>query len=187
VGLLEDWEKSATIGLRPGCEVIFIGASLPDKWSLGQSLWLREIHGVTEGAPPQVHLPQEKKVGEFVRRLIAEKRVSAVHDVSDGGPLVALAEMCLAGSCGAVITWEEEAPFWFAEFQASYLVALPAGSTWPDVEELASEVGIDTKALAVGQGDAIDGRVFKIPLADLRAAHEGFFPRLMGSELTPEF
>ena len=27
----------------------------------------------------------------------------------------------------------------------------------------------------------------QVPLADLRAAHEGFFPKLMGSELTPEF
>jgi phosphoribosylformylglycinamidine synthase len=26
-----------------------------------------------------------------------------------------------------------------------------------------------------------------VSLADLRAAHEGFFPKLMGNELTPEF
>jgi hypothetical protein len=26
-----------------------------------------------------------------------------------------------------------------------------------------------------------------VSLADLRAAHDGFFPKLMGGELTPEF
>ena len=32
-----------------------------------------------------------------------------------------------------------------------------------------------------------EGPGFSVSLADLRAAHEGFFPKLMGSELTPEF
>jgi len=31
------------------------------------------------------------------------------------------------------------------------------------------------------------GMGFEVKIADLRAAHEGFFPKLMGSELTPEF
>ena len=31
------------------------------------------------------------------------------------------------------------------------------------------------------------GARLRASLADLRAAHEGFFPKLMGSELTPEF
>jgi phosphoribosylformylglycinamidine synthase subunit PurL len=185
VGLLEDWAKSVTIALRPRCEVVLIGGDLPTL-NLGQSVWLREIKGVTGGSPPHVHLAQERKNGEFVRRLIAEQKVVAVHDVSDGGPLVALTEMCLAGSCGAVITWEDETPFWFAEQQSSYLVALPEGSIWADIAELASEIGVDTRSIAFGDGDCIDGRVFKVSLADLRAAHEGFFPRLMGSELTPE-
>jgi phosphoribosylformylglycinamidine synthase len=181
VGLLDDWEKSATIGLQPECEVIMIGGDLPS-FSLGQSLWLRDIKGVKEGSPPPVSLSEERKNGEFVRKLIAEQKVIAVHDVSDGGPLVALAEMCLAGSCGAIITWEAEASFWFSEMQGVYLVALPKGSIWADIDELASEIDVDTRPLAFGEGDCIDGRVFNVAITDLRAAHEGFFPRLMGSD-----
>ena len=63
---------------------------------LGQSLYLRELHGRT-GAPPPVDLDAERRNGDFVRGLIRAGAVSAVHDVSDGGLLVALAEMALAG------------------------------------------------------------------------------------------
>jgi len=182
VGLLENWEKSTTIALRPGSEIVLIGGDLPSL-ALGQSLWLRECNGIFDGSPPSIGLEYERKNGEFVRRLVAEGKVSAVHDVSDGGQLIALAEMCLAGDCGVTITWEAEADEWFAETQGSYLVALADGLTWPDIEALASPLGIDTKSIAVAEGDCIDGRVFKISLADLRAAHEGFFPALMQGEL----
>ena len=89
----------------------------------------------------------------------------------------------LPETCGATITWEADGDEWFAETQGTYLVALAEGLTWPDVEEEASALGIETKWIAVAEGDCIDGRVFRIPLADLRAAHEGFFPALMQGEL----
>jgi len=181
VGLLENWEKSATIAVQPGRDIVLVGGDLTPL-SLGQSLWLRECRGILDGSPPPVGLDEERKNGEFVRRLISEGKATAVHDVSDGGQLVALAEMCLAGDCGATIIWEAEADEWFAEVQGAYLVALAEGLTWPDIEEEASPLGIDTKFIAVTGGNLIDGRVFKIPLAEIRAAHEGFFPRLMGAD-----
>ena len=71
--------------------------------SLGQSIWLRELHGREEGPPPPVDLAKERSHAEFVRQLVAEGKVSAVHDVSDGGLVVALAEMALAGGIGCVV------------------------------------------------------------------------------------
>ena len=68
---------------------------------LGQSLYLREICGREEGAPPPVDLAAERRNGEFVRALIRDGIVTAVHDVSDGGLLVALAEMAMASGIGA--------------------------------------------------------------------------------------
>jgi phosphoribosylformylglycinamidine synthase II len=181
VGLLEDWKKSVGIALTDGCDIVQVGGDIPSL-ALGQSLWLRECHDRCDGSPPGVGLSEERKNGEFVRKLISEGKVTAVHDVSDGGALVALAEMCLAGDVGAELVWEAEAYAWFAETQGTYLLALAPGVIWPDVEELASPLGIDTKHIAVAKGDVIDGRVFNIPLADLRAAHEGFFPTLMGAD-----
>jgi len=71
VGLLEDWEKSATIGFkREGEHLILIGHS---DGHVGQSLWLEVIHGRREGAPPPVDLSAEKRAGECIRQLIGEE------------------------------------------------------------------------------------------------------------------
>src|SRR5205807_4028145 len=92
---------------------------------LGQSLYLRELCGREDGAPPPVDLAAERRYGDFVRTLIRDGLVTAAHDVSDGGLLVALAEMAIASGIGAVL----EAPsglaahaFWFGEDQARYVV-----------------------------------------------------------------
>ena len=92
---------------------------------LGQSLYLREICGREEGAPPPVDLAAEKRNGDFVRGLIRDGLVTAVHDVSDGGLLVALAEMAMASGIGAVLEAPSNLPahaFWFGEDQARYVV-----------------------------------------------------------------
>ena len=68
---------------------------------LGQSIYLREVLGREEGAPPPVDLAVEKRNGDFVRNLINTSQVSAVHDVSDGGLGLAVIEMALASGLGA--------------------------------------------------------------------------------------
>ena len=92
---------------------------------LGQSLYLRDICGREEGAPPPVDLAAERRNGDFVRALIGDGLVTAVHDVSDGGLLVALAEMAMASGIGAVLESPQGVPahaFWFGEDQARYVV-----------------------------------------------------------------
>ena len=87
---------------------------------------MREIEGREEGAPPPVDLAAEKTNGDFVRGLIETGRVDTVHDVSDGGLLVALAEMAMAGGIGADFcvpgTTIEAVPFLFGEDQGRYLL-----------------------------------------------------------------
>lgn len=189
VGLLQDWSKSATIGFKAeGDWIVLIGKR--DAY-LGQSLWLREIHGREDGSPPPVDLEQEKKVGEFVRNCIRDGLVTAVHDVSDGGILVAVAEMALAGNRGADI--DPRSTDWingnriFTEFQGVYVVTCSGGPF--EFREFASNAGIGSMTLGQVTGNVdpelhIDaGTGYQIvPLADLRAAHEGFFPKLMGAD-----
>ena len=95
IGLLTDWTKSATIAFKSEGEGIFVIGDT--RGHLGQSLWLRECHGREEGPPPPVDLKAEKIAGDRVRKLITTGKVTAVHDISDGGLLVAIAEMALAG------------------------------------------------------------------------------------------
>src|SRR5215208_1624632 len=127
VGLLEDFSKSATLAFKAEGEAILLIGGAPG-W-LGQSLYLRDVCGREEGAPPPVDLVEERENGDVVRALIAEGLVTAVHDVSDGGLLVAVAEMAMASGIGARLIAQpsdtEAHAYWFGEDQARYLVTAP--------------------------------------------------------------
>ncbi|MBN8935063.1 MAG: phosphoribosylformylglycinamidine synthase subunit PurL [Rhizobiales bacterium] len=128
VGVLPDFTKSATLAFKAeGEAILLIGET--QGW-LGQSVYLRDVCGREDGAPPPVDLIEERENGDVVRALIHDGLATAVHDVSDGGLLVALAEMAMASGIGATL---EAAPddtpahaFWFGEDQARYLVTVPA-------------------------------------------------------------
>ena len=186
VGLLKDVSKMATIAFkREGDIVILIGET---KGHLGQSLYLREIEGREDGAAPPVDLAAEKTNGDFVRGLIAAGRVDTVHDVSDGGVIAAIAEMALAGGIGASVGMAglpEAIPFWFGEDQARYVIAAPFDAAEAIVAE-ARDAHIPVAELGKTGGDALrlDDRA-RVALADLRSAHEGWFPRFMAGEEVP--
>jgi len=150
-------------------------------------LWLEVCHGRRDGVPPTVDLAVERRLGELVRQLIAEGLVSAVHDVSDGGALVAIAEMAIAGGFGASLSLPSvanPAAVMFGEDQGRVLVTTANADA---VVARASASSLFAARIGTTGGEAVEGPGFNASLADLRAAHEGFFPRLMGSELTPEF
>ncbi len=173
IGLLSDWSKSATIAFKDeGETILLIGET---GGHLGQSIWLREIAGREDGSPPPVDLDTEKRNGDFVRALIASGKVSAVHDISDGGLLVAVAEMALAGNIGADVSGIADHRTAFGEDQACYVV------TTANPDAIASE-GVTIARIGTTGGDMIKLADGAVALADLRTAHEGFFPTLMGAD-----
>jgi phosphoribosylformylglycinamidine synthase subunit PurL len=127
VGLLNDFTSTATLAFKAEREaVLLVGAT---RGWLGQSLYLRDICGREEGAPPPVDLAAEKRNGDFVRDLIARRIATAVHDISDGGLAVALAEMAMASGVGADLRTAPTgslppSAFWFGEDQGRYVVAV---------------------------------------------------------------
>ncbi|TAK08451.1 MAG: phosphoribosylformylglycinamidine synthase subunit PurL [Rhizorhabdus sp.] len=170
IGLLADIDQMATIAFKgEGEHIVLIGE---EGGHLGQSLWLKTIAGREDGPPPPVDLALEKRNGDFVRDLILDGRVSAVHDISDGGLLVALAEMALAGRIGAKVEELDHGKA-FGEDQARYIVTT---TTSDAILAAALTAGVTARRLGATGGDTIVG----IPLAKLRSAHEGFFPALMG-------
>ncbi|HSG35196.1 MAG TPA: phosphoribosylformylglycinamidine synthase subunit PurL [Sphingomonadaceae bacterium] len=196
VGLIDDYARMATIGFKAeGEAIVVLGGNPLSKLdgddtigefgtSIEQSLWLREIMGIEQGSPPQVHLERERANGEFVRKLIQEGRVTAVHDVSDGGVAVALAEMALAGNMGAdVLTMGKTVLDAFAEDQGRYILTFPwyERDDWAEFEAEAKAAGISaswigaTGGVSISWTDGEDAPVANIPLADLRAAHQSFF------------
>ncbi|MEO6226049.1 MAG: phosphoribosylformylglycinamidine synthase subunit PurL, partial [Sphingomicrobium sp.] len=202
VGLLDDWEKSATAEFKAEAErILLIGADPTSAPEIGRSLWLQVCHGITAGLPPRVDLAATRRNGEFARRLIGEGLVTAVHDVADGGILIAVAEMALASGIGAGLLLEafedrvdreKIAHAWsvFGESQGRYVVTERFNQHV--VEKLALEGGVGCCFIGWTGGDAITLRRAEevrceVSLADLRAAHEEFLPKLMGSALTGEF
>jgi phosphoribosylformylglycinamidine synthase II len=188
VGLLGDWEKSATIAFKAeGEAIVLIGHS---DSHVGQSLWLDVCHGRRDGTPPPVDLAAEKRAGECVRNLIAEGLVTAVHDCSDGGAAVAVAEMALAGNMGLEMTIVEQIPnpgaILFGEDQGRFIVT---SSDEAQVRAAANAAGLFAVNIGTTGGDSLRfdllsrGGVQSVSLTGLRAAHEGFFPALMASEL----
>ena len=124
VGVLEDVSKMATIGFKADGDGIFVIGH--NNGHLGQSLWLRELHGREDGTPPPVDLGKERAHAEFVRQLIHDGKVNAVHDVADGGLLVALTEMALASGRGCALEEIGDAFTAFGEDQARYVVTSAA-------------------------------------------------------------
>jgi len=178
VGVLEDAHQAVGYALREGLDLILVGET---RGHLGQSLWLREIAGREEGAPPPVDLAAERRNGDFVRREILGGRVAASHDCADGGLLVALAEMAMEGGVGATL---DPAPagtpahaFWFGEDQGRYVLATTDA---PALLRAANEAGVPARHLGrSGGGALVLAEGASISVDALRAAHERFLPALM--------
>jgi len=180
VGLIADWAKAVTVAPKAaGEQLILIGKT---DGHLCQSIYQRELLGEEAGPPPPVDLAAERRNGDFVRAQIEAGRVSACHDLSDGGLAVALAEMCLASGLGATATLPAGIPphaAAFGEDQGRYLLAVPPERRGA-VIGAAAAAGVPALALGEVGGDhlTLAGHC-TISLADLRAAHEGWLPRLM--------
>ena len=186
VGLIDDCSKMMTMAFKNEGDAIYMIA--PEFWAkpdptrshLGKSLWLKIVHGRDEGRAPPVDLAAERGAGHIVRRLIEMDLVSAVHDLSDGGLAVALAEMAMTGGIGAEVEANADytaAQWWFGEDQARYVLTVPADkieafnrvlAEGPEIED-AERVGFHRIGTVGGEsllGQSID---------DLKEAHESFF------------
>jgi phosphoribosylformylglycinamidine synthase len=182
VGLMKDVTKHASVPFKASGETIIVIGDT--RGHLGQSIYVREILGREEGPAPAVDLKVERRNGEFVRGLITSGRVTTVHDASDGGLAVAIAEMAMSSGIGATVTTPKTSSrtgFWFGEDQARYVLAVPA----PEAERLLSEAKLaGVPALKLGEtgGAALvfDGEP-AASVATLKAAHEEWLPKLMAS------
>jgi phosphoribosylformylglycinamidine synthase II len=179
VGLIEDLRRTVDLALKcDGDALILVGDT---RGHLGSSLYLREVEGRAEGAPPPVDLAAEKRNGDFVRALIRSGRVKACHDLSDGGFLVAVAEMAMAGGRGvALAPPPPELPrhaFLFGEDQARYLIETA------DPGAILAEAragGVPARLVGTVQGAELTlPGAGAISVAILQAANEGWLPDYM--------
>lgn len=174
VGVLEKADKAVGVAPIAGDELFLLGST---NGHLGQSIYLREIHSQEAGPPPSVDLAVEKRHSEIVRQLIADGVVDAVHDLSDGGLAIALAEMLMAGDVGCEVDAgiaDKDVGYWFGEDQGRYLVATR------DPEALKKVVG-DAPLTPIGQvaGENLVLGGTEISISSLRELHQGWMPGWM--------
>jgi phosphoribosylformylglycinamidine synthase len=181
VGLILNWTQTADIALKSDGDLLIVIGK--EAGHLGQSLYQQSVTGKTEGAPPPVDLGDEIKAGNLVRALIRESKVLAVHDVSDGGLIVAIAEMALKGERGVQLyPYEGRLPAhaaWFGEDQGRYVLeATPAGAE--EILDRARLLGLPARVIGKvgGQDLSLKGEA-ALPLDELRRAHEGWLPDYM--------
>ncbi len=185
VGLVADARRAVDLALkRDGNALILIGDTAGH---LGASLYLREIEGREDGPPPPVDLAAERRNGDFVRRLIEQGLAAACHDLSDGGLLVALAEMAMAGGRGVALDpLPADAPvnaFLFGEDQARYLIETADATT---VLAAAGVAGVPARRIGYGLWRRVDTPRCRCHIG--RATHSrkrGLAAGLYGATLTP--
>jgi phosphoribosylformylglycinamidine synthase len=104
VGLIRDPRDITPSHFQHEGDVILLVGNIGEE--LGASLYLREIHGLKRGRPPELDLAREIKLHDAVRAAIRAGNVRSAHDLAEGGLLVALAECAIGGAkpLGATVT-----------------------------------------------------------------------------------
>ncbi len=180
VGLIADAANAVDLALkRDGDVLILVGET---RGHLGASLYLRRIEGSEAGPPPPVDLAAERRNGDFVRAEIAAGRVAGCHDLSDGGLLVAIAEMAMAGGLGIVLDPPPgDMPrhaWFFGEDQGRYLIETAEPGR---VLAAAHAAGVPARVIGVVGGAALTlPGAGAISVNALKAANEAWLPGYMG-------
>jgi phosphoribosylformylglycinamidine synthase II len=171
VGLLKNYD--VVTGFSTMAEddaLILIGAT---EGELGASIYLREVLGREDGAPPPVDLKLERRTGDFIRSQIETGQLTVVHDLSDGGLIGAAADIALASDIGLTLNAADHGQL-FGEDQARYLIAAPNPD---DIIAAAREAGLPVSLVGKAGGTAFAAEgLFSIPMAHLREIHEGWMP-----------
>lgn len=182
VGVIANYSQA--VGIAPkaaGLSVLLVGGA---GIHLGQSLYLRHIFGKEEGPPPPVQLEDERRTGDFVRTHILNGTISSCHDISDGGLLVALAEMALASSSIGINLYDPKtqlcAGFWFGEDQGRYIVITNDGDSLIKAADKADVSILELGKTTSNASLTLEGG-FDIPISEIRETHEAWLPNYMAA------
>ncbi|MAS87675.1 MAG: phosphoribosylformylglycinamidine synthase II, partial [Micavibrio sp.] len=165
VGMIKDWKKAKPLAFQNENETIMLIGG--EGTHLGQSLYLKEVFGLEQGPAPTVELSQERKNGEYIRSLTEQNLITACHDISDGGLLVALAEMAIASNIGAELEIKADAATLYGEDQARYVIT----TTQPDK--------IQGTIIGKTSGKTLKLEAHEVKVEHLRQINQSWLPNYM--------
>ena len=176
VGLIQDSNKSTTISIKAtGNLLLIIGET---KGHIHQSALCYDILHIKKGPPPTINLAEEKKNSFFVRDLINKKIALSVHDISDGGIALTIAEMCMSGKIGAKITTNlidaERIKFLFGEDQARYVIEVKSAD-YDNIVKLAKEKEVSLLQIGSTKAENLTIDDMKITVEDMLTLNNKWF------------
>jgi phosphoribosylformylglycinamidine synthase subunit PurL len=186
VGILEDVRKTAKMHFAaPGRTIVLLHAGEPAditdvESEFGSSDYAKEILRTLWGYPPEIDLGKEAALQKGIVELVRQGLVESVHDCSEGGLAVALAEKSFPAGVGVRVNLESgglPAEFvLFGEDPSRILVSCdPANLT--RIQQIAGKLGIDASLIGETAGVlveiSIDGKkVVSSAISDLDQAYE---------------
>jgi len=177
VGLIKNLDNMTTYDFKEiGSDILIIGKTVGH---LYQGEFFKEVLGINHGPAPDINLFNEKNNGLAIQTLISKKLVNSVHDISSGGMLVALSEMCISGKIGAKIKLPRNNlnlhEYFFGEDQSRYLIEIKQKNK-NEVGKILDKNGIYYEMLGNTQKDFLDlDKEFSIKLSDLREFNSLWF------------
>jgi phosphoribosylformylglycinamidine synthase subunit PurL len=173
-GIIEDFDQVCTMPFKnDGDLVVLLGES---KEELGGSEYLKVIHNIEKGLPPQLDLSLEKSVQDVCRESIQSGIISSAHDCSDGGLAVTLAECCITGNKGLKVDFETNKirndAFLFGETQSRIIVSLSENNL-ENLKAITDKYEIPVQLLGKIEGNSLKiGNLLNLEIKQLKIAWE---------------
>ncbi len=177
IGLIDDLHDAPpSARFTDGDAIVVLGETRPE---LGGSAWAT-VHGLRDGAPPEADLDAALRLHDLVSALVSERIPSGVHDCSDGGLAVALAEMAINGEVGFDVT-VGDALACFSESTSRVVLSVSADQV-DRVVERATAAKVLVGVIGTATGEQLLARgAFAISLGDATAAYRDAIPAIMGA------
>ena len=179
VGLIDDIKNMITFNIkRKNTYLMVIGRT---NGHLDQSIFLREVIGIKKGPPPEINLFNEKNNGNTIQELIAKGMLLSVHDISLGGILISISEMCIAGNVGAKIILPKHLiniyEYLFGEDQSRYIIEIEKENL-KNINLILEKNGVFGEIIAITQENKLElNKEFSISVSELKKTNNIWFDK----------
>ncbi|WP_240138457.1 phosphoribosylformylglycinamidine synthase subunit PurL [Streptomyces sp. MUM 178J] len=180
LGVIDDVTRRTPIAFAEAGQLLYLLGDTKEEF--GGSAWSDVVHGHLGGLPPAVDLDREKLLAEILISASRDGMIDAAHDLSDGGLVQAVVESCLRGGAGARLVVPDGLSaftFLFSESAGRAVVAVPRSEELR-FTDMCGARGLPATRIGVVDGEEVEVQgEFRIPLAELRTAHEEAIPGLL--------
>lgn len=183
VGLVEDAEKTVGMEIKNPGEAIYLLGNNKVSWA-GSELQMMQSE-LPSGTLAELDLEFEHKLQACIIEAIHSGMVSAVHDLAEGGLIIALAEMIVANRenhVGAMIEFEDPpTPLELFGEGPSRILAVVKTDQIDEFESLAKQHKIPAEWMGTTGGNGLGVRtIFSVGIDELKDAYWNGLEKSLG-------